>query len=60
MEMQNTILQLGRKALQAQINPHFVFNSLVSIKYMIVKGEKKKATDFVNNFAGFIRKILNN
>lgn len=59
LELENRMLQLERKALQAQINPHFIFNCLVSIKSLIVNKEKKVATDFVNEFAHFIRQVLN-
>ncbi len=59
LELENRILQLERKALQAQINPHFIFNCLVSIKSLIVNKDKKVATDFVNEFAAFIRQVLN-
>lgn len=30
-------------ALQAQINPHFIYNTLASVRYMIYKGDKENA-----------------
>lgn len=59
LELQNTLLRLERQALQAQINPHFIFNCLVSIKSIIIHEDKKAATDFINDFAKYIRQVLN-
>ena len=46
------------QALQAQMNPHFFFNSLNSIENFIMQNEKKLASDYLNKFARFIRGIL--
>ena len=46
------------QALQAQMNPHFFFNSLNSIENFIMQNEKKLASDYLNKFARFIRSIL--
>jgi LytS/YehU family sensor histidine kinase len=46
------------QALQAQMNPHFFFNSLNSIENFIMQNEKKLACDYLNKFARFIRGIL--
>jgi hypothetical protein len=59
LELSNTMLELERRALQAQMNPHFLFNSLVSIKSFIVENDRRKATDFINEFAAFVRQLLN-
>ena len=47
-------------ALLAQMNPHFLFNSLNSIDSYIIKNESKKASEYLNNFARLIRLILQN
>jgi hypothetical protein len=47
-------------ALRAQMNPHFLFNSLNSIDSYIIKNESKKASEYLNNFARLIRLILHN
>lgn len=46
--------------LRLQMNPHFIFNSLNSIDAYILQGDKLKAHDFLTNFAGLMRGILNN
>jgi LytS/YehU family sensor histidine kinase len=45
-------------ALQAQMNPHFVFNALNSIKRMILDGENEKASRYLSKFALMIRMTL--
>jgi ligand-binding sensor domain-containing protein/putative methionine-R-sulfoxide reductase with GAF domain len=46
-------------ALQAQMNPHFIFNALNSIKRMILDDEKEKASRYLSKFAQLIRLTLN-
>jgi putative methionine-R-sulfoxide reductase with GAF domain len=45
-------------ALQAQMNPHFVFNALNSIKRMILDSENEKASRYLSKFALMIRMTL--
>ena len=52
------ILMLEREALQSQMNPHFVFNALNSIKLYIIKNEQKNAVYYLNKFSKLIRSIL--
>ena len=46
-------------ALQTQMNPHFIFNSLNSIKGMILDNEQHKASRYLTRFAQMIRITLN-
>ncbi len=46
-------------ALQTQMNPHFIFNSLNSIKRMILSNEQQKASRYLSKFAQMIRITLN-
>jgi len=46
-------------ALQTQMNPHFVFNALNSIKRMILDADNKKASRYLSKFAMMIRMTLN-
>jgi putative methionine-R-sulfoxide reductase with GAF domain len=46
-------------ALQTQMNPHFIFNSLNSIKRMILNNEQQKASRYLSKFAQMIRITLN-
>jgi LytS/YehU family sensor histidine kinase len=45
-------------ALQTQMNPHFIFNSLNSIKCMILQNEQQKASRYLSKFANMIRTTL--
>ena len=50
---QKRLLEL--RALQAQINPHFLYNTLDSIIWMVELGENEKAIDVTSNLARFFR-----
>jgi LytS/YehU family sensor histidine kinase len=45
-------------ALQSQMNPHFLFNSLNSINNFVLKNEIEKASDYITKFSRLIRVIL--
>ena len=47
-------------ALRAQMNPHFLFNSLSSINNYIMQEEPRKASRYLTKFSQLMRKILNN
>jgi ligand-binding sensor domain-containing protein len=47
-------------ALRSQMNPHFIFNSLNSIQYYILKKEPREAYTYLSKFASLMRKILQN
>lgn len=49
---------LERSALQAQMNPHFIFNCLNSIQNFIMQNEKLEAMEYLNKFAHLIRQNL--
>jgi LytS/YehU family sensor histidine kinase len=50
--------ELELKALQAQMNPHFVFNSLSAIQYFIQINEQKQADEYLAKFASLMRLFL--
>lgn len=51
-------LALEQKMMRSQMNPHFIFNSLNSIKLYIINSEKDKAIYYLNKFSKLIRTIL--
>lgn len=48
------------KALRAQMNPHFIFNSLNSIQHYIFNAKSDEAIKYLSKFARLVRTILNN
>jgi two-component system, sensor histidine kinase YesM len=61
-ELMNTVLEeqdeqrkSELKALQNQINPHFLYNTFDSIIYMIDKGENEKAEEMIIALSKFFR-----
>ncbi|MCB0633548.1 MAG: histidine kinase, partial [Lewinella sp.] len=48
-----------RSALQAQMNPHFIFNCLNSIQNFIASGDKQNAMQYLSRFATLVRSTLN-
>jgi hypothetical protein len=59
-ELINQQAELELKALQAQMNPHFIFNCLNSINRFIIRNEAEKAADQLSKFAKLIRMVLEN
>lgn len=57
-DLDNKLSQMEMKALQAQINPHFIFNSLNSIRQMILSDKKNDASLYLGKFAHLIRVTL--
>ena len=54
------LLELEARALRAQMNPHFIFNCLNSIKSLIQSDEKQMATDYLTTFSKLIRTVFQN
>jgi tetratricopeptide (TPR) repeat protein len=52
------LLTLEQTMLRSQMNPHFLFNSLNSIKLYIINNDKKNAVHYLNKFSKLVRKIL--
>jgi LytS/YehU family sensor histidine kinase len=50
----------NNKALRAQINPHFIFNSLGSIQHLILSDKKESAIQYLNKFSSLTRNLLEN
>jgi LytS/YehU family sensor histidine kinase len=59
-EYERKLANVEMSALLAQMNPHFLFNSLNSIDSYIIRNESKKASEYLNNFARLMRLILQN
>ena len=58
LKKEKKILTLEQDVLRIQMNPHFIFNALNSIKHYIINNEQKNAVHYLNKFSKLIRKIL--
>ena len=59
-QYEKELAELKMQALTAQMNPHFIFNSLNSIDYYIIKNDTRKASQYLNRFSMLMRLILKN
>lgn len=57
-EYERKMLESDLNTLRLQMNPHFIFNSLNSIRYYILKQETPKAAEFIADFAHLLRMVL--
>lgn len=57
-KFEKELAELKVSLLRSQMNPHFIFNSLNSIKLYIINNEKENAVYYLNKFSKLIRKIL--
>ncbi len=58
--IQQQLAELEGKALRAQMNPHFIFNSLNAIQECIVSGKVDAAYYYLARFSKLLRMVLNN
>ncbi|TSA35130.1 MAG: hypothetical protein D4R64_10355 [Porphyromonadaceae bacterium] len=54
------LLHAEKRSLLSQMNPHFIFNSLNSIQHFIIQNDQFQANNYLTNFSGLIRRILEN
>jgi len=59
VRINNNIIELKLKAIQAKMNPHFIFNTLNNIQYLIVLDRKEAAEKALHEFSILLRKFLN-
>jgi len=59
-ELQQQATELEMQALRAQMNPHFIFNSLNSINRFILQNNKAQASEYLTKFSRLVRLILQN
>jgi tetratricopeptide (TPR) repeat protein len=60
MDFKKQLAQAETKALRAQMNPHFIFNSLNSINSFVMDQKHEIASDYLIKFSKLIRLILDN
>ncbi|MBE7171139.1 MAG: histidine kinase [Williamsia sp.] len=55
---EKALLELEARALRSQMNPHFIFNSLNSIKSLINKNQNEPAAVYLTTFSKLIRTLF--
>lgn len=58
-ELLNQLNATRLTAIQSQMNPHFIFNSLNSIQDLILKGDVEHSYSYISTFSNLVRKTLN-
>ncbi len=56
-ELERTSLQARLSALQAQVEPHFLFNTLANLKYLI-RTDQGAAQDMLDHLVGYLQNAL--
>lgn len=59
-ELHNRIGNLELRLIKSQMNPHFIFNALNSIKQFIMNKEHESAEKYLTKFAKLVRMLLEN
>ncbi len=57
--IKDQINNLEKKALAAQMNPHFIFNSMNAIQEFIYDEDNETAINYLSKFSKIIRAVLN-
>lgn len=58
-EFENKIQDLTIQSLEAQMNPHFLFNGLSAVRDLVLKNRNDEAMQYMNTFALLLRTSLN-
>lgn len=53
------LIETEAKVLRTQLNPHFLFNSLNSIRLFILKNDSDSAENYISKFSKLLRLVLN-
>ena len=59
-KLKEKLLEYEQQALAAQINPHFIFNTLNSIQSFILKDDKRQTLKYLSSFSKLMRLSLDN
>ncbi len=58
LQINNRMAELEQRALKAQMNPHFIFNSLNSVQQYVIDKDLLGANKFITEFSRLIRLTL--
>jgi tetratricopeptide (TPR) repeat protein len=59
-EFQHKLADISMSALRSQMNPHFIFNCLNSIKLYTTQNDTVAASEYLTKFSRLIRLVLDN
>ncbi len=59
-EIESMNKELEIRMLRAQMDPHFIFNSLSAIQHFIVNNDKESALKYLTRFSKLVRQVLEN
>lgn len=59
-EFKRKVAEIELSAIRGQMNPHFIFNCLNSIKLYTEQNNSKAASDYVTKFSQLVRLVLEN
>ncbi len=54
------IADVESQAFRAQMNPHFIFNALNSIKGLMINKQEREAALYISKFSKLVRSVLDN
>lgn len=60
MQMQKEKRKAEIHALQMQINPHFIYNTLSSLKWLMWQGKVEKSTETIDAFISLLQNTISN
>lgn len=58
LQSENRRLNMEQKLLQAQLNPHFIFNSIANLQSLVASGDTKESVRYLSAFSGLLRNVL--
>ena len=59
LRLQRDVARLEQQRMASQMNPHFIFNGLNSIKSHLISSEEQQAVALLGDYSAFMRRILN-
>ncbi len=58
LQSENSRLNIEQKLLQAQLNPHFIFNSIANLQSLVATGDTRQSVRYLSVFSGLLRNVL--
>ncbi|WP_230981220.1 tetratricopeptide repeat-containing sensor histidine kinase [Echinicola salinicaeni] len=59
-KFENRIQSLALQSLESQMNPHFLFNGMNAVRWLVMKNKNAEAKEYIDTFAQLLRLSLTN